>query len=106
MKMHLWVLSVVLLSFFQYSPAQGIAGLAPSSRTVDWTHVGIPGGIPSVSWPICDTISPSGGIDDSATIQTAINNCAAGTVILLTSGTFKIHRASVVCFGFSDDYPY
>lgn len=27
----------------------------PSSRTIDWTHIGIPGGIPDAKWPICQT---------------------------------------------------
>src|SRR5437763_448490 len=86
--------------------AQSISGFIPSTRTVDWTRVGIPGGIPSATWPVCTTISPSGGSDDSVRIQTSINNCSAGTVIQLTAGTFKIHRSSVVCYGLTDDYAY
>jgi len=37
------------------------------------------------------------------TIQNAIANCAAGTVVKLKAGTFTLHRASLVCPGFTDD---
>ena len=82
------------------TPAQGI----PSTRTVDWTNAGIPGGIPSASWPIYKTLSPSGTADDSVAIQNAINAAPAGSVIVLTAGTFTLHRSSIVCQGKSDDY--
>ena len=77
----------------------------PSSRTIDWTHAGIPGGIPDANWPICQTISPSGGADDSVTIQNAVNSCAAGSVVVLTAGTYTLHRTTgTVCVGKTDDY--
>jgi hypothetical protein len=76
----------------------------PSNRTTDWTHVGIPGGIPDASWPVCQTISPSGGADDSTTIQNAINSCPAGSVVALTAGNYTLHRSSKVCVGKADDY--
>lgn len=104
--MRLWAFCILLFCSSQSLLAQGIAGFIPSSRTIDWMHVGIPGGIPSASWPVCTTISPSGGSDDSVTIQTAINNCSADSVIQLSTGTFKIHRSSVVCYGLPDDYAY
>ena len=92
------VILFVLLSFSLCS-----AQVIPSNRSVDWTHVGIPGGIPSASYPVCQTLSPSGGADDSAAIQTAINSCAAGSVVQLNPGTYTLHRSSVVCTGKSDD---
>jgi len=98
------VVTIFFYVFLMCSQAHGVTGFIPADRTVDWSHAGIPGGIPSANWPVCQTISPSGGADDSVTIQSAINNCAANTVVALTAGTFKIHRASVVCQGFSDDY--
>jgi hypothetical protein len=76
----------------------------PSNRTVDWSRVGIPGGIPSPSWPIYTTLSPSGGSDDSVAIQNAINAAPAGSVVRLTAGTFTLHRASTVCQGKADDF--
>ena len=93
----------MLLCLSLCSQGQGISGFIPSSRTVDWTHVGIPGGIPSATWPICQTISPSGGSDDSVAIENAINSCSAGSVVLLTAGTYTLHRASIICPGKSDD---
>ena len=77
----------------------------PSNRTVDWSHAGIPGGIPDANWPICQTISPSGGADDSVTIQNALNSCPAGSVVVLDAGTYTLHRTTgTVCHGKSDDY--
>jgi len=93
-----WLLTL-LLFFCAYSAGQGI----PSDRTIDWTRAGIPGGIPSAGWPVCQTISPSGGSDDSVTIQNAISSCPAGSVVQLAAGTFTLHRSSQVCPGQSDD---
>jgi hypothetical protein len=90
------------LSFASYTQAQ--ASFLPSSRTIDWSHAGIPGGIPSANWPIYKTLSPSGGSDDSVAIQNAINAAPAGSVILLNPGTYKLHRSSTVCQGKSDDF--
>jgi hypothetical protein len=85
--------------------AQIVSSFLPSNRTVDWSHVGIPGGIPDANWPICQTISPSGGADDSVTIQNALNSCPAGSVVVLGAGTYTLHRTTgTVCHGKSDDY--
>jgi hypothetical protein len=79
------------------------ADIIPPNRTIDWSHAGILGGIPSVNWPIAATLSPSGGIDDSVDIQNAINAAPAGSVVLLNPGTYKLHRSSKVCQGKADD---
>src|SRR5436190_522544 len=84
--------------------AQAVSGFIPSSRTVDWSQTGIPGGIPSATWPIYRTLSPSGGNDDSVAIQEAINAAPARSVILLNPGTYRLNRSSNVCYGYSDDY--
>lgn len=77
----------------------------PSTRTVDWTQAGIPGGIPDANWPVCKTLSPSGGSDDSAAIQNAINSCPAGSVVVLAAGTYTLHRTTgTVCVGKNDDF--
>ena len=78
------------------------AQVIPASRIIDWTHVGIPGGIPHNSCTI--TLSASGGADDSVTIQNAINAATSGSVICLNAGTYTLHRASTVCQGKSDDF--
>jgi hypothetical protein len=97
-------LALFCFSFASQRVGAAAAGFIPSSRTVDWSHVGIPGGIPSANWPIYKTLSPSGGSDDSVAIQNAINAAPAGSVVLLNPGTYKIHRSSTVCQGKSDDY--
>ncbi len=102
-----WALLPLLLFLFSVIPGkqvQAVSGFIPSSRSVDWSHAGIPGGIPSANWPIYKTLSPGGGSDDSVAIQNAINAAPAGSVVLLNPGTYKIHRSSTVCQGFSDDY--
>jgi hypothetical protein len=95
--------TTLLLALMASTIAQA-QSLIPSNRTVDWSHVGIPGGIPSASWPIYATLSPSGGSDDSVAIQNAINAAPPGSVVRLTAGTFTLHRASTVCQGKTDDY--
>jgi hypothetical protein len=95
------LLPLLLFGFSAYLSAQSFI---PSSRTVDWTHAGIPGGIPDANWPVYKTLSPSGGSDDSVAIQNAINAAPAGSVIVLNAGTYKLHRSSTVCQGKSDDY--
>lgn len=76
----------------------------PEARAIDWSHVGIRGGIPSASWPVFRTLTPSGTEDDSVAIQQAINDAPARSVIKLAAGTYKLHRSSTVCFGLADDY--
>jgi hypothetical protein len=98
-----WLILPLILFCLSVS-SWGASGFIPSSRTIDWTQAGIPGGIPSASWPICATINPSGGTDDSVAIQNAINAASSNCVIKLVAGTYKLHRASIVCQGFYDDY--
>jgi hypothetical protein len=95
------VSALILLSCL---PAPMAEAQIPASRSADWTNVGIPGGIPSAGWPIYQTLSPSGGADDSVPIQNAINAAPAGSVIQLNPGTYTLHRTSTVCQGKSDDF--
>jgi hypothetical protein len=78
------------------------SGILDPSRAIDWSQAGIPGGIPSASWPIAATLSPSGGADDSVAIQNAIDAAPAGSVVVLNPGTYTLDRASYVCYGRSD----
>jgi hypothetical protein len=94
------LLLALVLTFLWGLP--GYAQVIPANRTVDWTHVGIPGGIPHNS--CTTTLSAGGGADDSVIIQNAINAAAAGSVICLNAGTYTLHRASIVCQGKSDDF--
>jgi acyl-coenzyme A thioesterase PaaI-like protein len=67
--------------------------IIPPDRLTSWNPgLNAVGGIPSGSWPICATLSPSGG-DDAAAIQSALNSCGTNRVLKLASGTFRISRA-------------
>lgn len=78
----------------------------PADRSIDWSHAGIPGGIPSANWPIAATLSPSGGPDDSAAIQNAINSAPPRSVVVLNPGIYQLTRSSKVCPGKSSDGSY
>jgi hypothetical protein len=80
------------------------SGPIPSTRVVDWTHVGVPGGIPSANWPIAATLSPrGGGLDDSVAIQNAIDAAPANSVVVLNAGTFTLKPGTNICHNRSDD---
>ncbi len=72
----------------------------PASRSAVWSDAGLmtKGGIPSASWPICNStpLTPSGGSDDSAQINAQISACAAGTVVQLGAGTFVMGQGLYV----------
>src|SRR5512141_2663644 len=70
----------------------GPVTILPADRATTWNPgLNSVGGIPSASWPICATLTPSGG-DDASAIQSAINACGANKVVKLDAGTFKIGR--------------
>src|SRR5260370_597013 len=100
--------ALILVLLVCYDPEISRAQILPTSRTVDWTQVGIQGGVPSANWPIFTTLSPSGGADDSVAIQTALDAAHAaypnGVVVLLNPGTYTLHRSSTVAYKRSNDY--
>jgi hypothetical protein len=75
--------------------AQSAAGILDSTRRIDWSAVGIPGGIPTR--PVCTTVSAStygnGTSDATSGIQNALNNCPANQAVALSAGTFRINGA-------------
>ena len=77
----------------------GIASPIDSTRVIDWTHSGIPGGIPNRT-TISATINASsygnGTADATTGIQNALNACLANQVVLLSAGTFRIDTKLVV----------
>jgi hypothetical protein len=83
--------------------AQPSPGIIPANRSIDWSHAGIPGGIPSTNWPVFKILSPSGTSDDSVAIQNAINAAPSNSVVVLGAGVYKLHRTSLVCPGKTDD---
>jgi len=72
----------------------------PADRATAWNLAGMltKGGIPSSNWPICNStpLTPSGGSDDSAQINAKIASCAAGSVVMLGAGTFKMGKGLYV----------
>ncbi|HEY8040816.1 MAG TPA: hypothetical protein VIF15_13520, partial [Polyangiaceae bacterium] len=68
-------------------------------RATTWGFAGMltKSGVPSASWPICNStaLAPSGG-DDAKQINDAIAQCAEGTVVKLGPGTFVMGQGSYV----------
>ncbi len=115
MKPTSWLLiSLVLICCPLYSHSQLWSGvLKPTSGSgacsfgqinsagqcaIDWTQVGIPGGVPA-NWTqsgstILASACGNGSSDCTSTIQAALNSCAGtglpGQYVLLASGTFLI----------------
>lgn len=96
MKPTKWLLvSLVLICCPLYSHSQLWSGILNSTYgsgacgfgqitsagqcAIDWTQVGVPGGVPTNWTQSGSTISPSGG-DDTSTIQSAINSCAGSSL--------------------------
>lgn len=69
------------------------AVLIPANKLGTWGEpgvgVGVVGGIPNRTSPIINVSLSTGDSDVSGEIQTAINNAAAGSVILLPAGTYN-----------------
>jgi hypothetical protein len=74
--------------------------LLPADRATSWNLAGTLtiGGVPSASWPICNStpLAPSGGADDSAQINAKIASCPLGSVVMLGPGTFKMGQGKYV----------
>jgi chitodextrinase len=67
--------------------------LIPENRRIDWSHAGVPGGIPHRT-VIYTTIDPevygNGETDASEAINAAIKECPEGQVVYLPAGTYKL----------------
>jgi hypothetical protein len=85
MSMRKLILVLTLFTGFQCFGQQWSGVLAPS-RAVDWTNAGLPGGIPNRT-TICANVSTS---DSTSTIQSKINSCPAGQVVLFPAGTWNL----------------
>lgn len=96
--------------------AQNWSGILSSDRATDWSYSGLPGGIPSGSWAICDTTACrtlcggnttacSSGTVTSANINTALAGAPASSVVKLPPGSFSLsgetyaNRSNVVLRG-------
>src|ERR1700729_1324312 len=66
--------------------------ILPANRSINWSDVGIPGGIPSRT-VICANVKNApynakgnGVNDDTAAIQNAINHCPANEILYIPAG--------------------
>src|SRR3989454_7030371 len=66
--------------------AEPWAGILDLSRAIDWSHAGIPGGIPNRA-TICTSLDPG---STAAQIDAAIAACPPDQVGFLTAGTFTL----------------
>jgi len=98
---------LVLLSMIPTSAqAQQWSGILDPSRAVDWSQVGVFGGIPT-SWPNCTTAACnalSSGTVTTASIKAAISSAPNQSVVVLpvgsfTIGAFDISRDNVILRG-------
>ena len=77
---------VVLLCCTSFCQAQNWSGVVASSRAIDWSNVGIPGGIPNRT-TICATLNPGAS---TGQINSAIASCPSGQVVKLNAGTYNV----------------
>jgi hypothetical protein len=68
------------------------AGILDPTRAIDWTLVGVVGGIPKRT-TVCATLNPGA---TGAQINTAIQSCPAGQVVMLTAGNYSISDTGIV----------
>src|SRR2546428_3541529 len=66
--------------------AEPWSGILDPSRAIDWSHAGIPGGIPNRA-TICASLDPG---STAAQINAAIAACPPDQVVFLTAGTFTL----------------
>lgn len=86
------ILTALALSLF----ASARAGFVlPADRSVDWTQVGVEGGIPSVStiYTNLTAIDNTGATDVSAAINAAIGACPSNQVVQLPAGVFLLSNS-------------
>ena len=62
------------------------AEVVPPDRLTDWSYAGVRGGIPERT-TIYTTLNPGA---TASQIQTAINNCPSGQVVMLNAGTYSL----------------
>lgn len=79
-----------LLSFLFFGAlacAQPWSGIIDATRAVDWSGVGVVGGVPTNRTTICSTLSPGA---TAANINSAIAACGANQVVKLNAGTYNL----------------
>ena len=99
-----WLAVFALLLALSYTPpapalsetsaaedAARLEGIIPAERKIDWSPVGVPGGIPKRT-VICETIDSAtygdGSTDATSAIQAALDNCPDRQVVFIPQGTY------------------
>jgi hypothetical protein len=93
-------LGLILFCLSVMSSAQNWTGVLDPGRAIDWSNVGIPGGIPTTRTQCGATVQAStygnGSSDASAGITSLLNACSANTFLLLGPGTFRVNSSIAV----------
>jgi hypothetical protein len=97
-RKQLFLHCLILLSMIPASAgAQQWSGIIDPSRAVDWSQVGVFGGIPT-TWPNCTTAAcntlSSGTVNDSS-ISAAISSAPNQSVVVFPAGIFTISAINV-----------
>jgi hypothetical protein len=98
MKPKRWFLCLFVLPIClsHRSYAQQWSGIIDSSRAINWTNAGIPGGIPNRAAQCGATIAAYGSATapaSAATINSAISACSSGEFVSLGAGTFYLNSS-------------
>ena len=103
---YLVVLSLLLMFHSPASFGQAWSGILAPARATDWTQAGIPGGVPSSTWPNCATTACNSlfsGNVTTASINAAIMSAPGQSVVRIPAGTFTANiyanRSNVVVRG-------
>jgi hypothetical protein len=88
----LLLFSLISLCFPAYSHAQSWSGIIDPARAIDWSKAGVTGGIPNRT-TICSTLNPGA---TSAQIQSALNSCQSGRVVLLNAGVYTLSNGLTI----------
>jgi hypothetical protein len=91
----LFITGLLLMPGVAYS--QAWSGIIDPSRAVDWSQVGVYGGIPT-TWPNCTTAACntlSGGTVNDTSIANAIASAPNQSVVVFPAGSFTISAFSV-----------
>lgn len=99
-----FLLALIALSIFPaIAHAQAWSGIINSSRAIDWTGVGISGGIPSSSWAQCTTtacnaVTSAGTSVTTAQITAALASAPSNSYVLLGPGTYNFSGGGGITF--------
>ena len=82
------------------------AGVVAPSRVIDWTAVGVPGGIPTTRTQCvntqCAAVTTAGTAVTTAQINAALANAPANTYVLLPNGTLSSATSGITFGGASN----